>query len=93
MNKTSTVSFKLGNRFKKVSQFKAYFQKESDNEFKSKFYFIEVSPKEGELLAFGSEPTNFFVSYTPQDYKPKNARLIIETNDFYWFLFFIQGVF
>jgi len=33
LNKTSSVSFKLINKIKEFSQFKAYFTKESDPEF------------------------------------------------------------
>lgn len=58
IGKTSSVQFKLSNKFKKVSNFKAFFINENENEFK-------ISPKDGELVALGSEPNNFIISYTP----------------------------
>ena len=47
-------------------------------------YYILVNPTSGELNAYGANPTNFIISFTPTEYKAKNAKLIIETDDYYW---------
>lgn len=84
LNKTSNISFKLSNKIKQISKFKAYFTKESDQDFQGLLYFMKVSPTSGELNSFGANPSTFFVSFTPTEYKTKNGRLIIETNEYYW---------
>ena len=56
--------------------------------FKVDYYFMEVNPTSGELNSFGANPFTFVVSFTPTEYKTKNGRLVIETNEYYW-LFFI----
>ncbi len=54
---------------------------------------MEVSPSNGELNSFGANPFTFVVSFTPTEYKTKNGRLVIETNEYYWLIYYILGVF
>jgi hypothetical protein len=78
LNKTSSVSFKLTNRFKTYAPFTAYFLPFSDPEF-------SVMPKSGELEPYGREGKNFIISFTPIEYgKMKRGKLIIETDELYW---------
>ena len=80
LNRTSNISFKLANRFKKFSNFEAYFTPESDPEF-------SIIPKNGELEPLGREGTSFIISFTPLEYgKIRKGKLIIETDEFYWFI-------
>lgn len=79
LHKTTSVSFKLSNRYKAIADFKAYFTYDSDPEF-------SVIPKQGVLEAYGKEGSIFIVSFTPVEYgKNKYGKLIIETNEIYWF--------
>ena len=51
---------------------------ESDAEF-------AISPKSGLLEPFGTDGTQFMISFTPVEYgKTRLAELIIETEDMYW---------
>lgn len=78
MHKTSTVTFRLTNRFKSYSTFNARFTSESDAEF-------SISPKTGLLAPYGNEGIPFSISFTPVEYgKTKSAVLIIETDDMFW---------
>ena len=38
----------------------------------------------GSFRGFGEDATTFKVSFTPNEYKLKSARLIIETDEYYW---------
>ena len=42
------------------------------------------------MLGFGAEPTTFILSFTPLEYKMKFAKLIIETDEYYW-SFIVKG--
>lgn len=78
LHKTSSVSFRLTNRFKSHADFKAYFTYDSDPEF-------SVIPKEGTLEPYGKEGSTFIISFTPVEYgKNKYGKLIIETDEIYW---------
>ena len=71
LHKTTSISFKLSNKYKQYSAFLAYFTPESAPEF-------SVLPKEGELAPFGKEGKNFIISFTPIEYgKLKKGMLII----------------
>ncbi len=71
LNKTTSVSFKLTNRYKQYSPFVTYFTPDSDPEF-------TIMPKSGELEPFGREGKNFIISFTPIEYgKTKKGKLII----------------
>ena len=57
---------------------------DSDSEF-------NILPKSGELEPLGREGKNFIVSFTPVEYgKPKKGKLIIETDELYWYLFLLN---
>ncbi|EGR27619.1 hypothetical protein IMG5_193180 [Ichthyophthirius multifiliis] len=78
LQKTTSVQFKLTNKSKTFTPFKAYFTPSSDSEF-------TVRPKEGELESYGREGTNFVITYTPIEYgKQSNGKLIIETEEMIW---------
>lgn len=78
INKTSSVSFRLSNRYKSYSPFTAFFSPDSDPEF-------SVMPRTGELEPYGREGKNFIVSFTPVEYgKMKQGKLIIQTDEIYW---------
>lgn len=78
LNKTSSVSFKLVNRYKNSTPFNAYFTPESDPEF-------SIMPKNGDLDGLGKDGTNFVVSFSPVEYgKNKVAKLYIETEEILW---------
>ncbi len=56
---------------------------DSDSEF-------SILPKSGELEPLGREGKNFIVSFTPVEYgKPKKGKLIIETDELYWYIFLL----
>lgn len=81
INKTSSVSFRLANRYKNYSPFTAFFSPDSDPEF-------SVMPRTGDLEPYGREGKNFIVSFTPVEYgKMKQGKLIIQTEDLYWYSF------
>ncbi len=81
LNKTSSVSFKLTNRYKHSAPFNAYYTPDSDPEF-------SIMPKSGELDAYGKDGKTFIVSFTPIEYgKNKIGKLIIETEELFWFFF------
>jgi hypothetical protein len=61
LHKTSSVSFKLTNRYKNTVSFKAAFTPNSDQEF-------TISPTKGDLSGFGKEGTQFIISFTPLEY-------------------------
>ena len=82
LHKTSNVSFRLNNRYNVNSSFEAFFSADSDPEF-------GIIPKSGELPRIGIEGVNFIISFTPTEYgKQRSAKLLIQTEDFYWFNFF-----
>ena len=79
INKTSSVSFRLANRFKTYSSFTAFFSPDSDPEF-------SIMPRTGELEPYGREGKNFIISFTPVEYgKMKQGKLVIQTDEIYWF--------
>lgn len=78
LNKTTSVSFKLNNRFKYKANFNCFFTPDSDPEF-------SVMPRNGELEGIGREGRTFVVSFTPVEYgKERQARLVIETDELLW---------
>ena len=78
LHKTSSVSFKLTNRYKQFAKYLAAFTPNSDQEF-------TVSPKSGSLEPFGREGTQFVISFTPLEYgQIKQGKLVIETDEMYW---------
>lgn len=81
LNQTSSISFRLSNRYKQYSPFVAYFTPDSDPEF-------SVLPKSGELEPFGREGKNFIISFTPLEYgKFKKGKLVITTDELYWSIY------
>jgi len=60
-------------QFDKEASFKAYFSVESPPEF-------TVTPTEGVLEAYGSEGTNFIVSFTPKGEHSAESRKSFKKN-------------
>jgi len=78
MDRTTSISFRLTNQFDKQAPYQAYFSVESPPEF-------TVTPSVGMLDAYGSEGTNFVVSFSPKVYgKLYQAKLIVETEEMQW---------
>lgn len=78
INRTTSISFRLTNQFDKEAPYQAYFSVESPPEF-------SVTPTVGLLDAYGSEGTNFVISFTPKVYgKLYQAKLIVETEEMQW---------
>jgi hypothetical protein len=63
---TDKVSFRLSNRFLGYSPFQAYFAPRSSPHF-------SVYPSAGVLAPFGSEGTQFVVTFSPTDYRTREA--------------------
>jgi hypothetical protein len=61
VGKSDKISFKLSNRFLGFSAFQAYFTGKSSNSF-------SVSPSSGVLAPFGSDGTQFLLTYSPIEY-------------------------
>jgi len=84
LNSTASVAFRMCNQFDQAAPFKAFFALDSAPEF-------TVQPTQGTLQAYGSEGTNFVVSYTPKTYgKIYSGRLVIETSEMQW-TYQVQG--
>ena len=78
VNVSSSVSFRLTNQFDSPAAFQAYFSLESPPEF-------TVTPESGMLEPYGSEGTNFVVSFTPKIYgKFYQGKIIVETEEMQW---------
>ena len=78
MNVSSSISFRQCNQFDAEAAFRAYFTSDSASEF-------TISPSTGVLKPYGSEGTNFIVSFLPRMYgKIYVGKLIIETEDMQW---------
>ena len=78
MNVSSSVSFRQCNQFDAAERFRAYFSADSPSEF-------SVSPASGILQPYGSEGTNFIVTFLPRMYgKIYVGKLVIETEEMQW---------
>jgi hypothetical protein len=78
VGKSDKVSFRVSNRFLGYSPFQAYFTSKSSNQF-------TVSPSSGVLAPFGSEGTQFMVTFSPTQYGlAQRANLLIVTDDAQW---------
>jgi hypothetical protein len=72
------VTFKICNRFLGYSTFQAYFSNRSSQ-------FFTISPSNGVLASFGSEGTQFVVTYAPTAYGSRDfANLVISTDEAQW---------
>jgi hypothetical protein len=72
------VTFRLSNRFLGYSTFQAYFSNRSSQ-------FFTISPTNGVLASFGSEGTQFVVTYAPTAYGSRDfANLVISTDEAQW---------
>jgi hypothetical protein len=75
---TDKIKFRLSNRFLGYSNFNAYFSNKSSPHF-------SVSPPQGVLAPFGSDGTEFVISFSPVTYGIKDiAYLTIVTDDAQW---------
>ena len=75
LHQTSSLSFKLSNRFKSYANFQAYFTHASDPEF-------SIIPKQGVLEPYGKEGSLFIVSFAHVAYgKQREGTLVIETEE------------
>jgi hypothetical protein len=75
---TSSVTFRLCNRYLSHAHYSAYFTRDSA-------LSLSVEPSDGVLLPFGSEGTAFTVSYKPTEYSHSHrGRLVIQTADVQW---------
>jgi len=78
VNGTDKVKFRLSNRFLGFSNFTAYFHPKSSPHF-------SVSPPSGVLAPFGSDGSEFVISFSPVTYGIKEvAYLTIVTDDAQW---------
>ena len=78
VGESDKVSFRLANRFLGYSKFHAYFSSKSSPHF-------SVWPSSGVLAPYGTEGTQFVVTFAPADYGTiENANLIILTDDAQW---------
>eukprot|EP00941_MAST-03F_sp_MAST-3F-sp1_P000816 g816.t1 len=78
LGNTSSVSFDLANIDNSQANFKAFMSPDSPIEF-------QVYPSEGVLDKYGSQGTNFVVSFSPRDYgKILVGKLIIQTSEMMW---------
>jgi len=78
VGRSDKVSFRVSNRFLGYSPFHAYFSEKSSVQF-------SVSPSSGVLAPFGSEGTQFTVTYSPTEYGlAQRANLMIVTDDAQW---------
>eukprot|EP01041_Mallomonas_annulata_P004748 gene4748-9429_t len=72
------VSFRLSNRFLGYSSFHAYFSAHSSTHF-------SVSPTTGVLAPYGSDGTQFIVSFSPLEYGGREQAILnIVTDDTQW---------
>lgn len=86
MNQTSSVSFNLQNQFVETAKFEAYFTPETPIEF-------SVYPMRGVLQPYGSEGTQFIVSFSPKEYgNTLIGKLLIVTDEMMW-TYEIRGTF
>eukprot|EP01029_Cantina_marsupialis_P004925 TRINITY_DN15231_c0_g1_i2.p1 TRINITY_DN15231_c0_g1~~TRINITY_DN15231_c0_g1_i2.p1 ORF type:complete len:1190 (+),score=361.37 TRINITY_DN15231_c0_g1_i2:125-3694(+) len=84
LHESSRVSFDISNQFNTEAPFKAFFGVGSPKEF-------AVSPSNGVLPPLGTQPQEFFVTFTPTEYgKTLIGKLIIETEDMRW-TYEVQG--
>jgi len=75
---TDKVKFRLSNRFLGFSNFNAYFSNKSSSHF-------SVSPAQGVLAPYGSDGSEFVISFSPVTYGIKDvAYLTIVTDDAQW---------
>lgn len=78
LNQTASVAFPLTNQFTTYTPFKAYFTPDSSLSF-------AVEPKTGLLEPFGTNGTQFVVSYTSVAYgKMDIGKLVILTEEMQW---------
>jgi len=78
LGQPSSVTFSLTNQFTVYTPFKAYFTPDSALEF-------AVEPKSGLLEPYGSNGTQFVVSYTSTAYgRVDTGRLVILTEEMQW---------
>ena len=78
VGESDKVSFRLANRFLGYSKFHAYFSSKSSPHF-------SVWPSSGVLAPYGTEGTQFVVTFAPADYGTiEHANLIILTDDAQW---------
>jgi len=78
LGQPSSVTFSLTNQFTVYTPFKAYFTPDSALEF-------SVEPKSGLLEPYGSQGTQFVVSYTSTAYgRVDTGRLVILTEEMQW---------
>jgi len=78
LGQPSSVTFSLTNQFTQYTPFKAYFTPDSALEF-------SVEPKSGLLEPYGSNGTQFVVSYTSTAYgRVDTGRLVILTEEMQW---------
>jgi len=86
LHQTSTVSFRLTNRFPTLAPFTASLTVDSAYQF-------SVYPNSGVLAPLGdAEGTAFALSYTPTEYgKEQNGKLVIVTDEMQW-TYLIRGV-
>jgi len=72
------VVFKMTNRTSSSAQFSAYFTVDSAKT-------LRVEPSSGVLSGFGTEGSEFYLSYAPEEYgKAEKGRLIIQTDEVQW---------
>lgn len=75
---TDKVSFRLTNRFLGYSSFEAYFSARSSPHF-------TVTPSSGVLAPYGSEGTQFIITFSPKEYGTRErANLIVMTEEAQW---------
>jgi len=78
MNMSSSVSFRQTNQFDIETSFRAFFSAESPSEF-------TISPTSGILEPYGSEGSNFIITFLPRTYgKIYIGKLVIETEEMQW---------
>ena len=78
VGETDKVSFRLSNRFLGYSNFQAYFSARSSPNF-------TITPPTGVLAPFGSDGTQFVVTFSPVEYGPmERAQLTIQTEETQW---------
>ena len=78
VGETDKVSFRLSNRFLGYSNFQAYFSARSSPNF-------TITPPIGVLAPFGSEGTQFIVTFSPVEYgSMERAQLTIQTDETQW---------
>jgi hypothetical protein len=77
---TSSVSFKITNKDKKLVPFTAYLTPDSGNSLNNSAHEFSVEPQSGILAKYGSKGTDIKISFTPVEYgKDKTGKLVIET--------------